>query len=381
VSRGQDGQTVYAAAQGREFLRGALEGKDNRYIREFAGLIDDPRTLDLLNYYCSLWADKGENFLDTRMAEIVIRNASTRAVDRAYREGNVSQLQGMVGLTSQTEDASDALTEIVERLTHEGTIAVVTGPPGAGKTATTLDVSRAWAARTGGALYGNTGWDGYDEVVNTDRDLLEAMASRKGPALGVLDEASQSLTGRGADSTKAEAFADRMTLIRKSEADHGPHAKRGSLLAVSHNWSRMNAPMRRLATLIIQKPSRKDPGRVKLWRSDGGEDKREDIGTYTGLTDTRENYPEHEASEFDVVLSDDADDADDLDADDLQRETAIGNALRAVKPWTDDAGMSYREAGNVVDYSEGWVSDRVQEWRSGEHRHLVDVNTAEGDSE
>jgi hypothetical protein len=43
--------------------------------------------------------------------------------------------------------------------------------------------------------------------------------------------------------------------------------------------------------------------------------------------------------------------------------------------------MSYREAGNVVDYSEGWVSDRVQEWRSGEHRHLVDVNTAEGDSE
>lgn len=373
MSRSQD-SSVYAAAQGREFLRGELKDKPNESIREFAGLIDDARTLDLLNYYCSLYADVGENFLDTRTGEIILRNAATRSIDRAYAEGNVSQMQGMVGLVRNEREATDALSEIVSRLSNEGTIAVVVGPPGAGKTATTLDVSRAWGAYTGGRLYGNTGWDGFDKIVRSDLEMLEAMASKKGPALGVIDEAAQSLTGRGADSTKAEKFANRMTFIRKKEGDHGPHAKQGSLLTVSHNWDRMNAPTRRLATLIISKPSRQDPGRVVLWESPGGEDKREKIGEFKGLTDTRESYPEHEASEFDVDMSDGSDDdeTESVNADDVRRDEAIRTVVRACKPWDDDSGMSYKDAAALVGLSNSWVGDRVREWRDdGMHRDLV----------
>ncbi|WP_345530650.1 hypothetical protein, partial [Actinoplanes utahensis] len=101
MSRSGSDSSVYAAAQGREFLRGALEEKPNEWVREFAGLIDDGETLDLLNYYASLWeqglADDG-NFLDTALASQIVRSASTRMADRAFREGNVSQMQGMVGL-------------------------------------------------------------------------------------------------------------------------------------------------------------------------------------------------------------------------------------------------------------------------------------------
>ena len=374
---------IYAAAQARSFLAGELEGRDPEFVRSFAGLVDDSETLDLLNYYCSLYADRSRDFLETRLGRMVVRNAATRSTDRAFRNENVSQLQGIVGLTRHDRDASDALGEIVERLSHEGTIAVVVGPPGAGKTATTLDVARAWGARTGGRLYGNTGWDGFDDVVHSDRELLEAMAAQKGPTLGVIDEAAQSLTGRGADSKKAEQFANEMTFIRKQEVSHGPHAKQGSLLTVSHNWDRMNAPTRRLATLVISKPSRKDPGRVVLYESEGGEDKREKIGEFKGLTDTRESYPEHEASHFDVLLEDDdADDADDLDADDLRREERVRAYLLDCQPWDDSAGISQKEAAIKQGYSTSWATDRKAEWERGEWNHLEDVpEPPEGENE
>jgi len=209
----QSNEIVYSAAQGREFLRGELEDKPNEWVREFAGMVDDPRTLDVLNHYCSLWHEMEDNdlprhFLDSRMGQLIIRNASTVAVDRAYRDGNASMLQGMVGLTSSEGDAQDAVGTCAKRLTREGAIGLVLGPPGAGKTATTLDTARAWGARTGGRIIGNTSWEGFDAVVTSDHDLLEDMATHEGPVLAVIDETAQELSGYGTESNKAEAFAN-----------------------------------------------------------------------------------------------------------------------------------------------------------------------------
>jgi hypothetical protein len=371
---GMDRNSVYAAAQGREFVRDELKGKSNQYVREFAGLVDDAATLDLLNHYCSVYQDRGERFLDTRLGEEILSRAATNMADRAYKEGNVSQLQGMVGLTENSGEAKDALSEIVKRLSQEGTIAVVVGPPGAGKTATTLDVGRAWGSWTGGRLFGNTAWDGYDGIVRSDLEMLESMAETEGPTLGIIDEAAQSLTGRGADSKDAETFANRMLLIRKSEKKHGPHPKRGSLMAVSHNWDRLNAPTRRLATLIISKPSRTDPGKVVLWSSPGGEDKREKIGEYQGLTDTRESYPEHEASEFVVAADDsDTDDSESVDIDEIRRAERVRSYLLDCRPWDGDGGISQKEAAEKQGYSSSWATDRKAEWANGEWNSLDGV--------
>jgi len=385
MSNSNGNDIVYSAAQGREFLRGELKDKPNEWVRQFAGMIDDPHTLDVLNHYCSLWRDRDRdddlerNFLDTRMGQLIVRNASTRAVDRAYREGNPSILQGMVGLTNNEEDAQDALGAAARRLTSEGAIGLILGPPGAGKTATTLDVARAWGARTGGRIIGNTSWDGFDNVVTSDRELLEDMASHEGPVLAVIDETAQELSGFGSDSKKAEEFANALTFIRKSEESHGPYAKRGSVLMVNHTRKRTAAPFRRLCTFAVEKPSRDDPGRLRFLETEGGKDKFREGQEYKGLTDTREGYAEHEASEFAIVMGDDEHDQEGGGPDpaDIARDEAIKTAIRAAKPWDDDEGMSARAISNdgesIVDYSRTWVSDRLREWREGDHRHLIDA--------
>ncbi|NHN41240.1 hypothetical protein G9C85_06260 [Halorubellus sp. JP-L1] len=369
---GNSDQAVYAAGQAREYLANALEGKENTWIYEYAGYIRDGRVLDWLNYRCSLYAERGEDFLETELAKDVIRSAATRTADHAFGDGNASELQGIVGLTRHEKDANDAMAEIVDRLADEGCVALIVGPPGAGKTATTLDAARAWGVRTGGYMFGNTSWDGFDGVVGTDVEMLEAMAGVDGQTLGVVDESNQNLSGEGADSKKAQTFVDRMTFIRKKEGKHGRHAKRGSLLIVGHTEMKTAADIRRLATLVIQNPSRADPGKVVLYESPGGQDKRDKIGEYKGLTDTRESYSEHEASHFDIVLDDDDDeDGDAVDVKDVEKRKDIETAIRAVKPWDEDAGMSYPEAAGLVPYADSWVGNRVREWKDGDHREIV----------
>jgi energy-coupling factor transporter ATP-binding protein EcfA2 len=360
---------VYAAAQGREFLRNALKGKENEYIHEFAGLIDDAETLDLLNYYCSLWADRGENFLDSRLAEIVIQSAATRTTDRAYREGNVSQLQGMVGLTNRQEDGKDAILRAAKLLADEGAIYLVLGPPGAGKTAFALDVSRAWAAVTGGTILANLAWDGADHTVTDSEDMLERMSSTPGQVLQLIDEAGQSLTSRGAEQAITNEFVKDLKYVRKQlEGDEFP--KRGSVLLVGHTEKGTAAEIRRLASGAFVKPARGEPGRVIFKESEGGVDGFEQVAEYRGVTDTRERFDEHEASSFRVVQDDD-EEADAIDPDAVRRDEAVRTALRAVKPWSDEDGMSQADAAELVEYSGSWVGDRVREWRRGEHRELV----------
>jgi hypothetical protein len=374
----QNDQSVYAAAQGRSYLRGELEDRKPEWVREFAGLIDDGDTLDLLNYYCSLWADDDSlgDFLDTRLAEVIVRSAATGMADRAFRSGNVSQLQGMVGIRDTGQgDGGDALAQLARRLAEEGTVALVVGPPGSGKTATTLDVARAVVARTGGHVIGNTGWDAYDAVVRSDREMLDEMQAREGQVLAVIDEVAQVLTSRGEQAQDVDKFARALKFVRKQEPGD-EFAKRGSVLLVGHTLKDTGAELRRLATLAIQKPSRADPGRVRILDSEGGADDFDEVATFRGLTDTRENYPEHEASEFEILGADDGDgddDGDALDADDLRRQERVRSFLLACKPWSDTQGVSQKDAAADLGYSTSWASDRKAEWERGEWNGLEDV--------
>jgi len=66
---------------------------------------------------------------------------------------------------------------------------------------------------------------------------------------------------------------------------------------------------------------------------------------------------------------------DDLDdgptVDDARKQEQIKTALRAVKPWSDEDGKSYRGASELVDYGKDWISQRVSEWENGKHDSLV----------
>jgi len=371
-----DASSAYAAAEGRDYLANELGNKEPEFVRQFAGLIDDEKTLDLLNYYCSLYRDKGEDFLDTRMGHTIVSNASTETIDEAFRAGNVSQLKGMVGLTSQTRDGQDLLSDAAKQLTHEGSIGLVLGPPGAGKTALTLDVARIWKARTGGTLITNTSWDGADAVVKSDRELLNRTGHTKGPVLAVIDETAQELSGFGSGNKAAEEFSDSLTFIRKKEEAHGPHAKRGSVLMVNHTRTKTAKCFRDLATFAVEKPNRSDPGRARLLDSEGGKDEFEELYSATGITDTAETYSEHEASSFEILGADgDGDDADDgPEPDDIRRNEAIKTAINAVRE--DGGDMAYGDAAALVDYSKEWVGKVFREWRD-ENQHTAIVSKEE----
>ncbi|QDX39850.1 hypothetical protein [Salarchaeum sp. JOR-1] len=375
MSGSSDKSVVYAAGEGREWLRGELEEKPNDWVREFAGMVNDADTLDLLNYYCSLWEDDPQagDFLDTVLAERILSSAATRSMDTAFREGRTSQLKGFVGMTGQRkETAGDWMSAVVDRLEHEGAIGLVLGPPGAGKTAMTLDVARTWAARTGGALIGNTSWEGFDRVVHSDQELLEAMAEIEGAVLAVIDETAQELSGFGSGNKDAETFSDSLTFVRKKEEKHGPYAKRGSVLMVNHTRTKTAKPFRDLCSFAIEKPHRSKPNFARILESEGGQDRFEEGLETDKLTDTRETYAEHEASEFEILGDRDDDEEDDTDGRGLsEREQAIQTALRAVKPWDDEDGVRYKDAAEIVGYSKGWVTNRVSDWRDGDYSTLV----------
>lgn len=357
---GDDKSSAYASAE----LASELREEPTDPIRNYAGLIDDDDTLDLLNYYDSL---SDRPIEDTSLGREIIANAATRTIDDAVRHGSVSQMKAGTGLTGQEREGGDLLSEAADELTHEGAIGLMFGSPGSGKTATTLDIARVWKAKTGGALIGNTSWDGFDRVVRSDEDMLEAMAEIEGPVLAVLDEIAQELSGFGSGNKAAEQFSDSLLFIRKKEEKHGPHPKRGSVLMTGHTRTKTAKSIRRVASFAIEKPSRSDPGRARLLESEGGQDKWDEGPTYKGLTDTAENYPEHEASEFDIVLEDDDESDDGEDADSVRRDEAIEKAIRAVVKHD----MTYADAGDLVGYSAGWVSDRMAEYRDGEYPNVV----------
>jgi len=360
---------AYAAAELASALRGEDPGEN---VRGYAGLVDDRRTLKILNYYDGLLDEPIE---ETRIGQLIISNAATETIDEAVRHGSVSQMKSATGLTGQEREGGDLYRDAAEELSHEGAIGLVFGAPGSGKTATTLDVALAWKIRTGGALIGNTSWDGFDRVVRSDREMLESMAEIEGPVLAILDEIAQELSGFGSGNKAAEQFSDSLLFIRKKEAKHGPHPKRGSVLLVGHTRTKTAKSIRRVASLAIEKPSRSDPGRARLLESEGGKDDWQEGADYKGLTDTAEDYPEHEPSEFDIELVDEDGDGDAVDVEEVRKDEHIKTAINAAR-----SGMEYGEAAELVPWTSDWVGKKFREWRDqNRHTELVPKENAPAD--
>ena len=359
----QDKSSAYASAELGTELRGDDPGRN---VRSFAGLVDDEQTLKLLNYYDGLIPEPIE---ETEIGQLIIQNAATETIDAAVRNGAVSHMKAATGLTGQQREGGDLYGEAADRLADEGAIGLVLGSPGSGKTSLTIDVARAWQVRTGGAIIGNTSWDGFDGQFSSDREMLELMAGTQGPVLAIIDEVAQELSGFGSGSKQAEAFSDSLLFIRKRQEQHGEYAKKGSALLVGHTRTKTAKSIRRVSSFGIEKPSRSNPDKARLLESEGGQDKWDELATYQGLTDTAANYREYEPSGFEIIEGmDDDDDRDDLDGDDLKRQEAIRTTIRAI-----EQGRTYKEAAELVGYSTSWVGDRMKEYKKGEHSELVET--------
>lgn len=356
-----DGSKAYASAELGSELRGDTPGEA---VRSFAGLIDDPDALTLLNYLDSILDEPVEH---SALGQEILQNVATETIDRAVRNGAVSQMKAATGLTGHEREGKDFYAEVADRLDHEGAIGLVFGSPGSGKTATTLDVARVWRARSGGAVVGNFSWDGFDRTFQSDRELLEAMASIQGPVLAIIDEIAQELSGFGESNKAAEAFSDALLYIRKQEREFGPYAKRGSALMVGHTRVKTAKPIRRVASFGIEKPSVTAKDRARILDSEGGKDTWDEVASFQGLTDTAEPFNTHEAADFEIELVDE-DEVEAVDVDDVEWQQQARTAVRAVV----GQEQTLREAAELVDYSRSWVRSRVQEYEAGEFPDLAD---------
>jgi hypothetical protein len=362
--------TAYSAAELGSFARGETE-KDNELLRPFAAVVGNSERVGWLNYLDSLISEDERvdgGLLDTNLGQEMVRNSATVAADRAAHDGNVSQMQATVGLTSNAGDGGDLLGKAAQKLAQEGAIGLTFGPPGAGKTATVLDTAMTWKARTGGLVVSNIDAPQVvDRLVSTDAEALDVMQSTPKPVLLALDEVREQL--KSDNRKRAEQFADALRLIRKKE-DGDDYAKRGAALLVAHTQKGTAPGIRRLATFGLRKPDRDDPGYVELLGSTGSVDEWYLESEYGGLTDTSVDYDEHEASDFHVVLQEDDDESDDADPEQVRKDAQRETAIRACKPWSDD-GMDYRDASKLVDFGKSWVGDVVRDWKDGDYRDLV----------
>lgn len=327
-----------------------------------AGLIQALDKRQLISFLATV---HGPEIVEEDIYRDIVRSEATESLTDAVKAGNVSQMQFAQGMVDNGKDGGDAFGRVSKALAAEGTVALVLGPAGSGKTAFTLDAARTWKARTGGMIVSNiASWEGTDVVVKDDEELMQAMASIRGQVLAVLDETGQSLSGEGEEVKAAQKMAKGLKYGRK-RLDGDEHARQGSALLVGHTRRETAADIRRLASLVVEKPSQQDKGRAVLYESDGGKDSLDKLATYKGLTDTAESYNEHEASEFRVIL-DDEDGDDGPDVEDVQRDSAIKTALRAKL-----RGDSHPDAAGLVDYKSSWVGDRWREWLRGDHRDVV----------
>lgn len=97
---------------------------------------------------------------------------------------------------------------------------------------------------------------------------------------------------------------------------------------------------------------------------------------YQHLTEKKDELIHSNTWDADNLVDEEGNEA--LDPGEIQRREAIKYAIRLYEPWDPDKDTSYREVSRVLDgYSSSWVSNRVQEWRNGEHHELVPDPTEE----
>jgi hypothetical protein len=343
---------TYASAE----LASALRDDPGEYVHEWAGLIDDRETLEYLIYLDHLWDVPVE---ETEMGKEIISKAATETIDESVRAGNVSQMKAATGMTSNGSSEGEFFWEVASRLAHEGTIGLVFGSPGSGKTAKMLDVGMAWKGQTNGRIFGNITASVLNDEFYSDQEMFEVMASFKGQSLALIDEVAQELDGMGSRNQQATEFCNRMRMIRKLKEEHGPYAKRGSALLVSHTRNGTAKDIRRMASFAIEVPNKRSPDQVVLLESKDGSDEWTKHDSYSGITDTDAKYDEHQASEFRITEDDDESLSSDSDDGQNDRKRAIGDIIALKEqddpPTNAEIADIVKERYDNIDWSGNWV--------------------------
>lgn len=360
-------QVTYAAAQVREELPDLDEAHPH------AGLVQNGRTRSLVNYLAAVHSG---DITETEVYQDIVRNEATDSLTDAVSAGNVSQMQYAVGMVSNEKDAASGSTQAWMRnaLLDEAYVGMVVGGMGSGKTAFALDRADDWHHATRGRVVTNIASacerNPTPEYVGGYAEVEEAFKNARTHILAIIDETDQRLTGKGTDQQAGEQLAKMLKLVRKGEAPAGTYR---AMLLVGQTVKGATKELRRLVTSNGHLWRKVSKTRVEVYDdvTSGELNRKKPIRTISGVKDTRWDYDTGEESEFDMSGAGDGEEDTGLS----EREREIRTAVRAVA--LND--LSSRDAASLVEYGKTWVSDRVKEWRQGEHVAVVGISPADVD--
>lgn len=228
------------------------------------------------------------------------------------------------------------------------------------------------------------------DLVLSGREYLDLYNQHPGeeqPSVAVWDEA----VGAGSGDSRRAMSSENVDLGRAFQV---MRTRRVLTFITLPNWGDLDVRLQRLADYRLW--CRRDPiGQAHAYQIgtnfDGGRIETRGLGPgqgaepitfpnmdshddphYASLSEKKSKLIDSGTLDAGEALADGGDEAADPDA--ARRQQQIKTALRAVKPWDDDRGLTHRKAAELIDYSKSWVGDRVQEYREGAHQGLLEVD-------
>lgn len=247
---------------------------------------------------------------------------------------------------------------------NDDRVLVVLGDEGVGKSTYMLQLAQLWRS----IRNGDSGSDSVLEsmVWGKRSDFTDALRERPEGSIICVQDAPHVLFRR-------EAMHGEQIDVEKNLLDI--RIKNFLIVLGFQDWADVPTSLtRRRAENVFLIPRR---GVVRGY-SRSGIDERRDSESWPD-PEFQDRFPDLEGTELWTRFQerdreakmDRLDDLDEPNTEDVERREQIKTALRAVKPWSND-GLTYREAAKICDYSAGWISDRVQEWKDGEHKDIVE---------
>jgi len=208
------------------------------------------------------------------------------------------------------------------------------------------------------------------------------------PSVLILDE----LAGAGAGDARKATSHQNVNLSRSWQL---MRKKRVVTLTTMGHWSDADKRMRRLADYRLyclkspigsfkpyeigatfKKGDVQPSGYDDVERIHFPDMKGNGSAVYEYLEDRKDELLDSQFFDADKVV-DDEEAEEQKEPEQIRREEQIKQALRMVKPWDDDSGISYVQAAKHLDYGHSWIGNRVAEWRDGQHQDLLDASPAQ----
>lgn len=333
---GNEEQESIASANLAEMLQ-----EDDANASTNAAFWEDSEVREVVSFLEAVHPD----YEDTEQHRVLSYRQRTESFNAAVEEGKVSKMQHGVGWLDNSELSSeDGISRLKPYLKQNACIVAIVGPPNSGKTNTALYLADEWSKSTGGRTCTNIPikepWSEIFPTYETEKEVKEWMGKKDTRTMFVGDEyGTEGGSSSGKDPNKSEEFTQFARGIRKDPYN-------GNLILIGHRDNDLNAAMRDLVTVVIEKRDQMNKPEAYVW-TDGFTNFSRGGNGWAFKMDvpkTRIEYKDHNPT-FEFEERSDEEDED--------SKEVIAQRMR-------ENGVSVRKVADSVGMSVGWVNNHTE---------------------